>query len=355
MSPFVQSSMVTTPPILSTTTAIRTHMNHGGGNFAGISSSSTPVGPRQPLGLGFEVTKASQNVLRLLEATHGIHNYYASAQNYYQDTMDPCWHPSGIRLGLSSSTSSFSSEEDGMKTKRQWIQLDQEPAKNRYSDWIPTISWLQFSDERTALAKVQALDGTDRYVSLLRIDPSTPHMHSSSRVANDGWVIVREVVCPLKDDDESTTVSTATDNMISLMECLQLYLDLEHGGGEQDYKRASQLFSSHASLLTVGIAPEDDEPTTWSAPTGTFLEISRDTYLNAIRHHSPHTHSDSRRHDMIVQVDMTPGGSAAAATVKVGNGARTMVFIDHLLLGKEDGNWKILSKVFTTQVWDGDD
>ena len=93
---------------------------------------------------------------------------------------------------------------------------------------------------------------------------------------------------------------------------------------------------------------------------GTLLEISRDTYLEGVRTQdppAPDIASNNRRRsqDAILQVDMAPGGAAAAATVKVGNNAQTMVFVDHLLLGKEDGDWKILSKTFSPQLWEDDD
>jgi Putative lumazine-binding len=299
--------------------AIRTHMNHGG-SFMG--APPTQHGPRRPLQLGLDVTKASQNVLRLLEATHGINNY--SAQ--FQDTSDPCWHPSGTRLGLT--------------VNGKWKRLDHEPANGRL-EWIPTISWMQFSDDRTAMAKVQAMDGSHRFLSLLRLD-QVGHT-ASSIVANDGWVILRELVSSSADD-----LAPSADDMISLVHCLEGYLNIEHGGGEADYDRASELFAPEASLLTVGIAPTGQEPSEWSAPAGTFLEISRDAYLQGVKNQTPHNHH-CRHHDAIVQVDLAPGG-AAAATVKVGNGAQTMVFVDHLLLGKEDDGWKILSKTFSPHL-----
>jgi hypothetical protein len=302
-------------------------MNHGGGAFM-MGAPPARHGPRHPLQLGLDVTKASQNVLRLLEASHGINNYTAQ----YQDMADPCWHASGIRLGWTS---------DGT-----WSRLDRDPGCG-HLHWIPTISWLQFSDDRTAMAKLQAMDGSHRLLSLLRLDPTIPSM-ATSIVANDGWVILREVI-----SSSEYGPAPAADDMVSLVRCLQGYLNIEHGGGDEDYDRASKLFAPHASLLTVGTAPADRESTEWSAPVGTFLEISRDVYLEGVKKQSPHE-SASRRHDAIVQVDIAPGG-AAAATVKVGNGAQTMVFTDHLFLGKDGNDWRILSKTFSPQLWESDE
>jgi hypothetical protein len=83
---------------------------------------------------------------------------------------------------------------------------------------------------------------------------------------------------------------------------------------------------------------------------GTLLEIPLDTYLSGIQSQTPHDPA-SRRHDAIWTIDRV--GNAAAATVRVGNGARTLVFEDHLLLGYSDDQkqWNILSKTFSPKVW----
>lgn len=334
--------------------SIRTHMNHGG-SFMG--SPPPQHGPRQALQLGLDVTKASQNVLRLLESSHGIHNYSA----HYQDTSSPCWHNScGLRWSFDGNSS-----DNG-----QWVARPPYDSGSSATvaalDWIPTISWVQFSDDRTALAKLQAMDGSYRYISLLRLDNTTTNHFpspSSLMLANDGWVIVREVACPIGSTGKASHQSSSSD-MISLIQCLQDYLNIEHGGGIDDYTKAKkQLFAPQASLLTVGMAPSDQMPTDWSAPVGTLLEIPLDTYLEGVKTQTPH-HPSSRYQDAIVQIDMTTtttggGGedvAAAAAIVRVGNGARTLVFVDHLLLGKQGkSGWKILSKTFSPQLWEDDD
>ncbi len=293
-------------------------------------------GPRQALQLGLDATKASQNVLRLLESSHGVHNYSA----HYQDTASPCWHDTCGKRWITDES-------------RAWVARRPTVMASDHTslDWIPTISWLQFSDDRTALAKLKAMDGSHRYISLLRLDSES--MSSSLMVANDGWVIVQEVVSPIVSGDNWTT-----KDMLSLMHCLELYINIEHGGGENDSIIAlDDLFEPQASLLSVGIAPSDRAPTAWDAPVGTLLEISLGTYVEGLRNQTPHSFA-SRYHDAIVQIDVTSGPNgtaAAAATVKVGNGTRTLVFVDHLLLGKEAGcDWKILSKTFSPQLWEDD-
>ena len=50
-------------------------------------------------------------------------------------------------------------------------------------------------------------------------------------------------------------------------------------------------------------------------------------------------------------LDVLPCRTAAAATVQVGNGARTTLFHDHLLLGRTGARWRILSKTFAPRAW----
>ena len=326
-------------------------MNHGG-SFMG--SPPPQHGPRQALQLGLDVNKANQNILRLLESSHGIHNYSA----HYQDASSPCWHNScGLRWTFEASTGSNSNTGHWVARRPQDSSRNSTPAT---LDWIPTVSWIQFSDDRTALAKLQAMDGSYRYISLLRLDNPSPS--SSLMVANDGWVIVREVACPIGSNGNSSNPSSSSSDLVSLIQCLQEYLNVEHGGGVDDYTKAKEeLFAPQATLLTVGMAPSDKAPTDWSAPVGTLLEIPLDIYLEGVKTQTPH-HASSRYHDAIVQIDMTKTWTStgedvavAAATVKVGNGARTLVFVDHLLLGKHGtSGWKILSKTFSPQLWEDD-
>lgn len=305
-------------------------MNHGGAAF--LETPPAPTGgPRESLQLGLDVAKASQNILRLLESSHGVENY-----SHHWDAYAPSFHSSAL---------SWVQSEDG----DDWVAYptkDLPPSKAL--EWIPTLSWVEFSDDRTALAKLQAVDGSQRYISLLRMDDASPGS-SSPMVANDGWIVVRELVCPREDEDSMDIADQATQ-MTSLIQTLQEYLEIEHGGGQDDRKRAESLFAPEASLLTVGIAPPNRPPSDWSAPAGKFLEIPLGTYLQGVESQAPHG-VGSRKHDGIVKIDFSSG--AAAATVKVGNGAETMVFVDHLLLGrsKSTGSWTILSKTFSPQPW----
>ena len=312
-------------------------------------------GLRQPVQLGLDVAKASQNVLRLLESSHGIHNYSVSQ---YQDTTSPCWHDtSGVRWSFHQKDRQWTARRANEPTTHQHSHHSHHDHTHHHHqhqmDWVSTISWLQFSDDRTALAKLQAMDGSQRYISLLRLDPEAAS--SSSMAANDGWVIVREVTSPMTDNGPIATPDSV-ENMKSLLQCLQDYLDIEHGGGLDDYQRAKDnLFAPQASLVAVGMDRADQPPSEWSAPVGTLLEVSLETYLEGVKRQIPHD-PGSRRHDAIVQIDISCGGTAAAATVRVGNGARTIVFEDHLLLGRgEKDQWKILSKTFSPQLWDDDE
>jgi hypothetical protein len=203
------------------------------------------------------------------------------------------------------------------------------------------------------------MDGSVRYLSLLRVE--NPERLSSSMIVNDGWVIVRQVASPtIADEPEGafSTLNPAT-SMTSILQCLADYLEIEHGGGSDARDKAKELFiSDDASLLSVGTASEEEGPSDWSAPAGCFLEIPIQTYFDGVAAQSPHE-AASQKHDAILQVDIS--GPAAAATLKVGNGAQTLVFCDHMLLGhvRSDhdggggggGSWKILSKTFAPTPW----
>jgi Putative lumazine-binding len=82
------------------------------------------------------------------------------------------------------------------------------------------------------------------------------------------------------------------------------------------------------------------------------VEIPLDVYLDGVQSQTPHPAS-AKAQDAIVTMDYTSGTNAAAATVRVGNGAQTLVFEDHLLLGRSSigSSWRILSKTFSSQAW----
>ena len=115
-------------------------------------------------------------------------------------------------------------------------------------------------------------------------------------------------------------------------------------------KKAQALFHPDASLIAVGTLSHEEQPTDWSAHTGTLLEISLLTYLDGVESQRPHE-PQCRAPDTIVSMDVC--GLAAAALVRVGNGAQTLVFDDVLLLGKDGiaSDWRILSKAFSPKGW----
>ena len=149
-----------------------------------------------------------------------------------------------------------------------------------------------------------------------------------------------------------------TTAFAGLYETLQRYLAIEHGGGIEDRRRAEALLAPDATLVTIGTEPHHYHAlppavvsSLWNAPAGQFHSISRSDYLNGVEQQTPHLMPECSVHDAIVSIDVT--GNAAAAVVHVGNGARTTVFVDHLLLGcgNNEPSWKILSKTFAPQSW----
>lgn len=294
---------------------VRTHMNHGGGDI-GIVTVNPSMGP---LKLGLEAARGSENVLRLLESSHG------NVQWRSADTLDTVWYSRGLIW---------------RRTNNEWsASLPGEQGDDFAIKQHPSLLSVTLSDDRTALAKVLGLDGCERYISMLRIDTD-----NWSRPMNDGWRIVREVV----GGDHAHMDETAHG---SVAQVLQRYLRIEHGGGSRDFEMANEMFADKASLLSIGTAAEEDEPGDWSAPMGTVLEIDREVYLEGVYTQTPHA-KDAAHHDVICNVDVLSCGTAAAATVLVGNGAMDRVFCDHLLLGKKGNKeWHVLSKTFSTRPW----
>lgn len=286
-------------------------MSHGIGDF--LSIASTTSGPREPLQLGLDAARASQNILRLLESSHGVGSQYA-------DTLSTARHPQGLiwRHGTAGWTATPVLKEQSRSSSKS----------------APFLLWVSFSDDRTALAKIQGIDGYQRYVSMLRLDSKT------NTPTIDGWHILREVIGGVTSQDHGSIASIA--------QVLENYLAIEHGGGIEDKQKAQELFAPQASLLAAGTSPLDEPASDWSAPLGSLLDISLDTYLQGLASQTPHS-ANAKVNDVIVQVDIL--GEAAAATVHVGNGAQTTVFCDHLLLGHHSNHWKILSKTFTPRPW----
>ena len=310
---------------------VRHHMTHGENPMMKTMASS---GPRQFVQVGLEAAQCSNNILRLVESSHG---WAASAL----DTVSTTWHPQGIlwrhdpEVGWTASTAEAEFAQQASSSFGSW---------NTASIMTPRLLSMTLSDDRTALIKLLGVDGNQRYLTLLRLDPD---VKNSSMIANDGWVILREVVI-----GGEAAQRTSRSAFGSLNQTLQTYLDVEHGGGAVGRAKAEQLFDPRASLIAVGSldAADAHATTDWSAPAGSLHEISLSTYLDGVESQRPHAPA-SRAHDAILSMDVC--GLAATATVRVGNGAQDQVFDDFLLLGKEENasDWRILSKTFSPKVW----
>ena len=393
-------------------------MSHGDPTRTGSSPPPpTRAGPRPPLLLGLEATRATQNILRLLEASHGA---YSGAR----DMLTTVWHREGQVWFQDDDGSSggdgggSGSESCGWKVA-PFDDPQVLPAARNADAAVtaPSLQSLQMSDERTAFVKIQTSASTIRYLSLLRLDPdSSDHHHHHSNEhshrhrqrhhhsptpAHDGWQIVREVISNIGRNapilDTSSFVPHHHHNHIAAIHAtLQRYLAVEHGGGSPARCIAESLFASDATLVTIGTAPSLDaaaaavvHPTSngsiistgagtssaspWQdASAGQFQVRPLSVYLEGVQTQTPHDLPACAVHDAVVSLDVS--GDAAAAVVHVGNGARSAVWVDHLLLGRwshhhnnnnnghddndSDGNnkaelscWRILSKTFAPRSW----
>lgn len=326
-------------------TIVRTHVNHSGGVGGGGDSvhprrPTTPSGPRvRAAALGLEAAQHTSNILRLLETATTTNTTYRVS-----DAMTSVWHARALSWRWNRAGDRWQAVSP---FQQQPEEEEADRPESQKTPTIPRLHAIQFSDNCTALVKCTGYDGVTRYLSLLRLS-------SSDADVNDGWRIVRELQAPHDDDDGPA--ASESDSLVTLQQTLRSYLKIEHGGGKTDAIQATRLFAPQASLLTVGtMAPEDaphhdDDDDCWSAPAGHYLEISLDTYGEGVETQTPHDDT-AKTQDAVCHVDVT-GVRTAAAVVRVGNGSRTLVFEDHLLLGRHSsGVWKILSKTFSPQAW----
>ncbi|KAL3907278.1 MAG: hypothetical protein SGILL_008939, partial [Bacillariaceae sp.] len=347
---------------VTTTTTVRTHMNHG--NPTMQSNADGPIlpasGPRKShMDLGFSAAKHTGNILRLLESSHGEFLYNTV------DSLSTVWHAKSQSWQQQQQQQQQQSSSSAVWTAVNPIQSLQEngnqtatQSKTSVVPKPPSLCSLQFSDDRTALLKLLGHDGQYRYLQLLRVDGDAGAVSSGAAAGvmlpNDGWVLVQEVVMMTSNTPESMDASTTSWQ--SLQSAIRTYLDIEHGGGDKSYEKAKTLFHKDAKLLSVGIDEVDSAPTTWTAPVGSLVEIPLSAYLEGVQSQSPHSEY-AKSQDAIVAIDYSTGANAAAAVVRVGNGAQTMVFEDHLLFGRNYNNnhsseeWSILSKTFSSQAW----
>ena len=333
---------------------IRNHMNHGGGDPS-LHGPPPTGGPRLPnVDLGFAAAKHTGNILRLLESSHGSFFYNTV------DSLSTVWHSKSQSWKQQPSDKEWKSVNpiQALIDQSSNPKTSQQSSYSSSSSIPPRLCSINFSDDRTCLIKILGQDGHIRYIQLLRLDGDAGAVASGgmTRLPNDGWVILQEVVVEQQQQTESNT--SLDDQYHKLESTIMAYLDIEHGGGDESYESAMTLFHPESKLMSVGIDDIDASPTQWTGPVGSYVEIPLKYYLDGVQQQSPHDQS-VKLHDSIVSIDYTTGANAAAATVRVGNGAKTLVFEDHLLLGRNESagdnddnmGWCILAKTFSSQKW----
>jgi hypothetical protein len=405
--PRVSAIRMVRPSPLRMDLTTRSHMNHGhgggGGGGVGLKRADNasmmmmmgmPSGPRSPLALGLEASEAAQHILRLLESSYLMMGYSSYG-------LEGVWHPAGLRwvrrptdgawTHLHSHGTGDTVHANRPSTTTSTTTTPREP---------PRLLSLQFADAHTALVHVKGIGGEHALLSLLRLTSQMGQADNSALY--NGWRIIRSVESTLSSSSsspESTATSSSTSTATTtkaattaatvaaatvyagIEQLVQMYFQVEHGGGAADAAIAQNLFASDpsTSLLTVGIAApvmvdndnddNNDPPslaTDWSAPAGSLLEIPLATYLHGVRTQTPHGRAAWSR-DEIMAIRVLPCQTAAAVELRVGNSSADTVFHDHLLLGKQQppmnhhgdddrssslsSSWKILSKIFSVQKW----
>ena len=306
--------------------------------------NTAPIsGPRQPhMDLGFSAAKHTGNILRLLESSHGAFFYNTV------DSLATVWHTHSQSWKCDNGAWTATNPIQALKDGETAAPLSTPPSPQT----TPSLCSVHFSDDRTALIKMQGHDGNYRYLQLLRVDGDAGAVSSGgmAMLPNDGWVLVQEVVMTTEKED----IASSAASLHSLQSAILDYLDVEHGGGDKSYEAAKALFHPESNLSAVGIDDITAAPTEWTGPVGSYVEIPLTAYLDGVKSQSPHADS-AKAQDAIINIDFSTGANAAAAVVRVGNGAQTMVFEDHLLFGRKASGsadeWCILSKTFSSQSW----
>jgi hypothetical protein len=278
-------------------TSKRTHMNHGNPDLYG-APAPTVAGPRRAMPIGFEATRHTGNILRLLEASHGSYSFNTV------DTLSTVWHPKAVCwmfevdeekwTPLSPMEALTAQEDERMRRHTAAPLTTASMMMPQQATLIPRLQSLTFSDDRTALVKLLMGHGSVRYLSILRLDENTQK--------NDGWIILRELQVPPSSSSSSSSASAESNFEVytSLQLTLRQYLNIEHGGGTADASQARALFAPQASLVTVGMDDPSQPVSDWSAPVGSVLEIPLETYLAGVQSQTSHS-GMSRTNDEIVR------------------------------------------------------
>jgi Putative lumazine-binding len=328
---------------------IRNHMSHhhphGGSGGLMMIQQSGIAGPQSRVALGLEASEAAHHLLRLVESSFMMMGYQEEGEH-----RESIWHSNAVKWVLRNGIwcNGFDMEETGNVSAKNMV-VPQEP---------PRLISLQFSDPRTALVHVTGNGGEHMLLSILRLDSP---MGQNAGHSYNGWRIVRSIVStsssgPSLQQREATPTTTRPNVYAEIEALLQLYFQVEHGGGHADRATAANtLFSSHrsTSLLTIGISEMDQPISAWAAPWGSLLEIPLNVYLESVHTQTPHG-PKSWSQDEVLSIRVLPCHSAAAVELHVGSAACDRIFHDHLLLGRsnDDGSWKILSKIFSVQKWE---
>ncbi len=137
----------------------RAHGGHSHGHSHSHSPAppKTPAGPRPTLAIGLEMTRAMQNLGRMLEG------YAEASTTAYQDVFDSVWHGRGLIWRQQQP------DAGGPVASTVADELSALGSQRGAPVAAPSLISLRFSDCRTALARLSGADGCERFLSCVRV------------------------------------------------------------------------------------------------------------------------------------------------------------------------------------------
>jgi len=148
-------------------------------------------GPRGPLSIGLDTSRAIGNIGR------GLESHAQALISPYADTFESIWYCEGLLWRRSADgaweATTASEELTGLRS-RQTMPINP-----------PGLLSLAFGDELTALARVFGADGKERFLYMLRLDgarragPGPPHCRTHTLCASpsaQAWTTARTTAGP---------------------------------------------------------------------------------------------------------------------------------------------------------------
>ncbi|WP_342379912.1 2-hydroxymuconate tautomerase family protein [Myxococcus stipitatus] len=170
---------------------------------------------------------------------------------------------------------------------------------------------------------------------VLNKDPSLTFV-TLDEIETDNWGVGGELVSDLRRKKAAapspapiaspSVLADTSGELPALLDCIATYLD---GLYFADVERLSRVFHPRARYF--------------STAEGSLKELDMPTYFDVVRGRVPASASQQPRYDRLLSVDLA---GPHTAMVKLECALAPRHFTDYLSLVKDEGQWRIISKVF---------